>query len=82
MLGVKRFRTPQCRSASNESVRSACQLQRSSKGVEALCRLFPGADLFTLFYDPERVSPLIRSHRVTASFLNPLSRHYRAGHGD
>jgi len=46
--------------------------------VEALCRLLPEADLFTLFYDPERVSPLIRSHKVTASFLNPLRRHYRS----
>lgn len=46
--------------------------------VEALCKLFPGADIFTLFYDPEKVSPLIRSHRVTASFLNPLRRVYRS----
>ncbi len=46
--------------------------------VEALCRLLPDADVFTLFYDPERVSDTIRSHRVTASFLNPLRRHYRS----
>lgn len=46
--------------------------------VEALCRLFPEADLFTLFYDPERVSETIRRHRVTASFLNPLRRYYRS----
>ena len=46
--------------------------------VEALCRLFPEADLFTLFYEPDRVSPLIRSRRVTASFLNPLRKHYRS----
>jgi glycosyltransferase involved in cell wall biosynthesis len=45
--------------------------------VEAFCRLFPEADIFTLFYDPDRISPVIRSHRVTASFLNPLRRHYR-----
>ena len=31
-----------------------------------------------LFYDPEKVSPLIRARRVTASFLNPLRRHYRS----
>jgi len=48
------------------------------KVVEALCRLLPDADLFTLFYDPEAVGPLIRSRRVTPSFLNPLRRHYRA----
>lgn len=46
--------------------------------VESLCRLLPEADLFTLFYDPEKVSPLIRSRRVKASFLNPLRRYYRS----
>lgn len=40
--------------------------------VEALCRLLPEADLFTLFYDPSGVSPAIRQRTVTASFLNPL----------
>jgi glycosyltransferase involved in cell wall biosynthesis len=45
--------------------------------LEALCRLLPEADLFTLFYDPERVGPAIRQHKVTTSFLNPLRRHYR-----
>jgi glycosyltransferase involved in cell wall biosynthesis len=46
--------------------------------LEALCRILPQADIFTLFYDPNRVSPLIRSHSVKASFLNPLRRHYRS----
>jgi len=46
--------------------------------LESLCRLLPEADLFTLFYDPERVSPLIRERRVTASFLNPLRRFHRS----
>src|SRR5712692_7100910 len=46
--------------------------------VEALCRLLPEADLFTLFYEPARISPAIRSHHVRASFLNPLRRHYRS----
>ncbi|MBL8292227.1 MAG: glycosyltransferase [Bryobacterales bacterium] len=53
-------------------------MRGGEKVVEALCRLFPEADLFTLFYDPESVSPLIRSRRVTASFLNPLRRYYRS----
>ena len=31
--------------------------QRGGEAVlEALCRMLPDADLFTLFYDPERVS--------------------------
>src|SRR5437016_12077305 len=46
--------------------------------LEALCRLLPDADLFTLFYDSERVSPAIRARRITTSFLNPLRRHYRS----
>jgi glycosyltransferase involved in cell wall biosynthesis len=53
-------------------------MRGGEKVVEALCRLYPQADLFTLFYDPEKVSPLLRSKRVTASFLNPLRRHYRS----
>ena len=46
--------------------------------VEALCRLLPDADLFTLFYDPAKVSPVIRSHNVHASFLQCLRKHYRS----
>jgi glycosyltransferase involved in cell wall biosynthesis len=47
------------------------------KVLEAICRMLPEADIFTLFYDPERVSPLIRSRNVQASFLNPLRRFHR-----
>ncbi len=46
--------------------------------LEQLCLLFPQADIFTLFYDPERVSPALRLHKVTASFLNPLKRFHRS----
>jgi glycosyltransferase involved in cell wall biosynthesis len=46
--------------------------------LEALCRLLPDADIFTLFYDPERVSETIRSHRVRSSFLQPLRKQYRS----
>ena len=46
--------------------------------VEALCGLLPEADIFTLFYDPDRVSPAIRSHRVRTSFLQPFRKHYRS----
>jgi glycosyltransferase involved in cell wall biosynthesis len=45
--------------------------------LEAICRLFPQADIFTLFYDPEKVPPLIRSKNVHASALNPLRRFHR-----
>lgn len=50
------------------------------KVLESLCRLFPDADLFTLFYLPEKVGARIAAHRVTASWLNGLpgvDRYYR-----
>ncbi len=53
-------------------------MRGGEKVVEELCRLLPQPDIFTLFYDPERVSPFLRSHKVTASFLNPLRRFYRS----
>lgn len=53
-------------------------MRGGEKVVEALCRMLPEADIFTLFYDPEKVSETIRARRVTASFLNPLRRHYRS----
>ena len=49
----------------------------SEQVLEALCRIFPGADIFTLFYNPNAVSPLIRSRNVQASFLNPLQNVHR-----
>ena len=48
------------------------------KVLEAICRIFPDADIFTLFYDPESVPALIRSKNVKASFLNPFKRFYRS----
>lgn len=53
-------------------------MRGGEKVVESLCRLFPDADIFTLFYDPERVSQIIRLHCVTSSFLNPFRRYYRS----
>jgi glycosyltransferase involved in cell wall biosynthesis len=53
-------------------------MRGGEKVVEALCRLLPDADIFTLFYNPDRVSPTIRCHRVKASFLNPFQRYYRS----
>jgi glycosyltransferase involved in cell wall biosynthesis len=53
-------------------------MRGGEKVVEALCRLLPDADVFTLFYDPDRVSETIRSHRVRASFLQPFRKAYRS----
>src|SRR5579862_4120459 len=54
------------------------RMRGGEKVVESLCRMFPQADLFTLFYDPESVSDTIRRHKVTASYLNPLRRYHRS----
>src|SRR6202049_1386626 len=53
-------------------------MRGGEKVVEALCELLPDADIFTLFYDPDRVSPLIRARRVQASFLQPFRARYRS----
>ena len=53
-------------------------MRGGEKVVEALCRLLPEADLFTLFYDPAQVSPAIRAHRCKASFLQPFRKFYRS----
>lgn len=55
-------------------------MRGGEKVVEALCRMFPQADIFTHVYDPERVSPTIRAHKVTTSFIASLpgaKRHFR-----
>ena len=48
------------------------------KVLDALCRLLPEADIFTLFADPASFSEEVKRHRVTASFLNPLRRAHRS----
>jgi glycosyltransferase involved in cell wall biosynthesis len=53
-------------------------MRGGEKVVESLCELFPGADIFTLFYEPDRVSSFLRSHKITTSFLNPFRRYYRS----
>jgi glycosyltransferase involved in cell wall biosynthesis len=53
-------------------------MRGGEKVLEALCDLLPEADIFTLFYDPDRISPAIRSHRIKASFLQPFRKHHRS----
>ncbi|HVH82155.1 MAG TPA: glycosyltransferase, partial [Stellaceae bacterium] len=47
-------------------------MRGGEKVVEALCEMFPQADIFTHVYVPEAVSDTIRGHRVTTSFINGL----------
>jgi glycosyltransferase involved in cell wall biosynthesis len=47
-------------------------MRGGEKVVEALCEMFPQADIFTHVYVPDAVSETIRGHRVTTSFINAL----------
>ncbi|HWB86670.1 MAG TPA: glycosyltransferase [Bryobacteraceae bacterium] len=46
--------------------------------VEGLLKLLPDSELFTLFYNPERVNEAIRARPVHTSFLNSGRRWYRS----
>jgi glycosyltransferase involved in cell wall biosynthesis len=56
-------------------------MRGGEKVFEVLCELYPHADVFTLFYEPDKVSPLIRSMHIHESKLAHtfplLKRHYR-----
>jgi len=47
-------------------------MRGGEKVVEALCELFPQAEIFTHVYDPEAMSPTIRRHKVTTTFIQKL----------
>jgi glycosyltransferase involved in cell wall biosynthesis len=48
------------------------------KVLDALCRLLPDADIFTLFCDPATLSDELRRHRIIVSPLNRLRRWHRS----
>src|ERR1700712_2356121 len=50
------------------------QMRGGEKVVEALCEMFPDADIFTHAYDPAKVSPVIRRHRIQTTFVGKLPR--------
>ena len=47
-------------------------MRGGEKCLEAFCELFPDAELYTLVYDAEKVSPTIRRMKVHTSWLNGL----------
>ena len=49
-------------------------MRGGEKVIEALCRLYPDADIFTHVYRPGAVSPEIKKHRITTSFIGRLPR--------
>lgn len=56
-------------------------MRGGEKVVEALCDLYPEADVFTLVCDPNQLSERIRRHKITTSFIDRLPggrRHYQS----
>jgi glycosyltransferase involved in cell wall biosynthesis len=47
-------------------------MRGGEKVLEALCELFPQADIYTHVYDPTAVSDTIRSHKVCTTFIQKL----------
>ncbi|MBI5765031.1 MAG: glycosyltransferase [Planctomycetes bacterium] len=47
-------------------------MRGGEKVLEALCELFPAADIFTLVCDEGRISEKLRRHRIVTSFIQRL----------
>lgn len=47
-------------------------MRGGEKVVEAICELFPQADIFTHVYNAEAMSSTIRRHKVTTTFIQKL----------
>jgi len=45
-------------------------MRGGEKVLEVLCELFPQSDLYTLIYQPGRLTPLIENRRIIPSWLN------------
>jgi glycosyltransferase involved in cell wall biosynthesis len=52
-------------------------MRGGEKVIEALCEMFPTADVFTHVYRPDRISPTIRCHRVETTFIAQLPFSHR-----
>ncbi|CAO4167548.1 GDP-mannose-dependent alpha-(1-6)-phosphatidylinositol monomannoside mannosyltransferase [Methylorubrum aminovorans] len=49
-------------------------MRGGEKVVEALCKMYPDADVFTHVYVPHLISDVINRHRVITSFIGKLPR--------
>ncbi|SEM85531.1 Glycosyltransferase involved in cell wall bisynthesis [Stigmatella aurantiaca] len=47
-------------------------LRGGERVLEALCELFPGADIYTLLHQPGTMPPLIEDRRIYTSFLQDI----------
>ena len=56
-------------------------MRGGEKVVEALCELFPNADVFTHVYKPSAISETIKKHRIQTTFIQNLPgavHHYQS----
>ncbi|MGY2904819.1 glycosyltransferase [Bradyrhizobium sp. URHC0002] len=49
-------------------------MRGGEKVIEALCEMYPQADIFTHVYVPEMISEKIKKHRIIPTFINALPR--------
>lgn len=49
-------------------------MRGGEKVIEALCEMFPDADIYTHVYDPNAVSATLRRHKVQTSFISRLPK--------
>jgi glycosyltransferase involved in cell wall biosynthesis len=47
-------------------------MRGGEKCLEVFCEIFPGADLFTLIFDPDKVAPVIKRLNIRASWIDRL----------
>ncbi|MCO5734689.1 glycosyltransferase [Rhizobium sp. SSA_523] len=54
-------------------------MRGGEKVLETFCDIFPDADIFTLVADPDTLSPKLKKHKITTSFLQKIggARHYQ-----
>lgn len=49
-------------------------MRGGEKVIEALCEMYPNADVFTHVYVPDEISEKIKKHRIITSFINKLPK--------
>lgn len=49
------------------------------KVLDALCEIYPQADVYTLVADEKKLSPIVKGHKITTSFLQKIGgvKHYK-----
>ncbi len=54
-------------------------MRGGEKVLEAFCELYPDADIFTLVADSDKLSPTLKKHKITTSFLQRMGgvKHYQ-----